>query len=65
MNSSYSTVSDSLLETLSEILDLAEALHTVSMEYTLLREKERVVGFTITFQCLLAEQKEIEATLPD
>ena len=58
MSSSFSTLSGSLLEMLSEILDLDDLLHTASMEYTLMRESGHVVGCTITFQCLLAEQKQ-------
>lgn len=60
MSSYFSTLSASLQEMLSEILDLGDLLHTVSGEYTLMRESGRVVGFTITLQCLLAEQKPMQ-----
>jgi len=58
MNSSFSTLSVSLLEMLSEILDMVDQLHTASIEYTVLREEGSVIGVTFTIQCLLAEQKQ-------
>jgi hypothetical protein len=58
MSSSFSTLSASVLELLSEILDIQDQLHTVSMEYTVLRAKGQPVGLEVTFQCLLTEQKQ-------
>ena len=57
MNSSFSTLSASLLEMLSDVLDMTEQLHTASMEYTVLRDNGSPVGLEITIQCLLTEQK--------
>ena len=57
MNSSFSTLLASLLEMLSDVLDMTEQLHTASMEFTVLRDNGLPVGLEITIQCLLAEQK--------
>jgi len=57
MSSSFSTLSGSLLEIWSDILDILEQLHTGSIEYTVMREEGRPVGLEVTIQCLLAEQK--------
>jgi len=57
MNSSFSTLADSFLEMLSAILDTLDQLHTVSIEFTVLREKSLPIGVEFTCQCLLAEQK--------
>jgi len=50
-------LSGSLLEIVSDILDILEQLHTVSIEFTVTRENDCIVGLESTFQCLLAEQK--------
>ena len=57
MNSSFSTVSDSLLETLASILDMLPELHTVGFEFTVIRHESWPVGFEINIQCLLTAQK--------
>lgn len=57
MNSSFSTLSDSLLETLSAILDTLEQLHTASIDITVMRDNGLPVGLEVTIQYLLAEQK--------
>lgn len=57
MNSSFSTLLASLLEMLSDILDMTEQLHTASIEYTVLRHEGLPCGLKVTIQCLLAEQK--------
>jgi len=58
MNSSFSMLSGSLLEIVSEILDILELLHTVSIEFTVLRENSSILGLDIQIQYLLAEQKQ-------
>lgn len=65
MSSSFSTLSASLLEMLSEILDMGAQLHTVSIEYIVMREKTVPIGLEVRIQCLLAEQKRdpLEANL--
>lgn len=50
--------SGGLLEMLSDILDTVEQLHTVSIEFTVLRENSLPIGLEIHLQCLLAEQKQ-------
>lgn len=57
MSSSFSTLSESLLETLSAILDMLDELHTVGIEFTVMRHENSPIGLEITLQCLLAEQK--------
>ena len=57
MSSSFSTLSDSLLETLSAILDTLEQLHTASIDITVMRDNGLPVGLEVTIQYLLAEQK--------
>lgn len=61
MTLSLSTLSASLLENLSEILEYHEQLHTVSIEFTVLRENGRQIGFEVFTRCLLAEQKDTES----
>lgn len=58
MSSSFSTLSGSLLEMLSEILDILDLLHTASIEFTVLRESGSQIGLEIIIRCLLAEQKD-------
>jgi len=41
---------------LSDILDTLEQLHTVSIEFTVMREKGLPIGLEINLQCYLAEQ---------
>mgnify|MGYP001435256517 CR=1 FL=1 len=55
MNSSLSTLSDVLQTMLSEILDTLDLLHTVSIEFTVKREGNCIVGLETNFLCLLAE----------
>jgi len=43
---------------LSDILDMADQLHTASIEFTVMREESVPIGYIVTIQCLLAEQKE-------
>ncbi|GAI13755.1 unnamed protein product [marine sediment metagenome] len=57
MSSYFSTLSGALQEILSEILDIADQLHTASIEYTVLREKGFQIGYEINIRCLLTEQK--------
>jgi hypothetical protein len=57
MNSSFSTLSASLLEIWSDILDIRDQLHTASIEFTVLRENNVPIGLEVFIQCLLAEQK--------
>ena len=59
MSSFFSTLSASLQEMLSEILDMGDLLHTASIEFIAVREKSVPIGYTITIQCLLAKQKKL------
>ena len=59
MNSSFSTLKGSLLEIVSDILDMLEQLHTASIEFTVKRDSGHIVGLETTLQCLLTEQKEM------
>jgi hypothetical protein len=43
---------------LSDILDILPELHTVGIEFTVLRHKGSPCGLEISIQCLLAAQKE-------
>ena len=56
MNSSLSTLSGSLLEIVSDILDTLEQLHTASIEFTVSRDNGRPVGLEVHLRYLLAEQ---------
>ena len=58
MNSFLSTLSGSLLEIVSDILDTLEQLHTASIEFTVLRENKRPTGLEVHLRCLLAEQND-------
>jgi len=58
MSLSFSTLSATLLEIWSDILDIQEQLHTASIEFTVLRENRSVIGLEVGIRCLLAEQKE-------
>jgi len=52
----------SLLEIVSDTLDILEQLHTASIEFTVTRDKGYMVGLEVTYQFLLAEQKETPLT---
>lgn len=56
MNSSFSTALDSAQMMLSDVLDILPLLHTVGIEFTVLREKGLPVGLIINLQYLLAEK---------
>jgi len=56
-------LSASLLEIVSDILDTLDQLHTVSIEFTVLRENGQPIGLDLHLQYLLAEQKPSESTL--
>ena len=58
MNSFFSLLSASLLEIWSDILDIADQLHTGSIEFTVTREEGVPIGLEVRLQCLLAEQKQ-------
>ncbi|MBA7531052.1 hypothetical protein ES705_23263 [subsurface metagenome] len=60
MSSYFSTLSGSLLEIWSDILDMADQLHTGSIEFIVTRENKRPIGLEVHLQCLLAEQKETQ-----
>ncbi|MBA7531852.1 hypothetical protein ES705_24076 [subsurface metagenome] len=62
MSSSLSTLSASLLEMWSDILDMLDQLHTGSIEFTVLREQSAPLGLEINIRCLLAEQKDTSLT---
>ena len=58
MNSFFSTLAESLLTELSLNMAMLERLHTVSIEFTVMRENSLPVGLEINLRYLLAEQKD-------
>ena len=59
MSSFFSTLAESLLMELSTNMATLELLHTVSIEFTVMRENNSVNGLEIHIQYLLAEQKQM------
>jgi len=57
MSSFFSTLAESLLTELSMNMATLELLHTVSIEFTVMREESSVIGLEINIRYLLAEQK--------
>jgi len=57
MNSSSSTLLDSVLKTLLSSLDTLEGLHIGSIEFTVEREKTRVISLLVEI-LYLPEEKE-------
>lgn len=63
MSSFFSTLLGPLQELQSEIMDILDLLHTASIEFTVVREGNCVIGLEVRVQCLLAEQKTAKATI--
>lgn len=57
MSLSYSTARELLRRIVSEISDTLEALHTVSIEFTVMREKGQQPSFYMDILFLPAETK--------
>ena len=57
MSSFFSSLAESLLTELSMNMGILEQLHTVSIEFTVMRENTSVIGLEVNIQYLLAEQK--------
>jgi hypothetical protein len=58
MNSSFSTLLMDALEMLSTSLDMLQELHTVGIEFTVIRREGSEIGLEVFFQCLLTAPKE-------
>jgi len=58
MSSFFSTLAESLLTELSLNMDILERLHTVSIEFTVMRENSLPIGLEVNIRYLLAEQKQ-------
>jgi len=60
----FSTLAESLLTELSLNMDILEQLHTVSIEFTVMRENSLPVGLEVNIRYLLTEQKLPKLPLP-
>jgi len=57
MSSFFSSLAESLLTELSLNMAMLEQLHTVSIEFTVMRENSLPIGLEVNLRYLLAEQK--------